>query len=63
MKIILAKLLVITCYAYTPIKEQSWINFKKVTDPTYQSTPDNGEPNIIRAKQIPIEEELVHWLR
>ena len=24
----------------------------------YHSTPDNGEPNIIRAKQIPIEERI-----
>ena len=58
MKIILAMLLVIVCYAYTPITERSWINFKKVKDPTYVSAPDNRESNIILAKHIPIEERI-----
>ena len=58
MQVVLAILLVSACTAYTPIRERSWVNFKKVNEPTYKDMPDNGEPNIIRAKQIPIEERI-----
>ena len=58
MKLVLTLLLVVACYAYTPINKQSWINFQNVKDPTYKTVPDNGEPNIIHATHIVIEEKI-----
>ena len=46
------------CSAHTPINKQSWINFRKVNQPTYDTTPTNGEANIIHAKHILIEERI-----
>ena len=46
------------CYTYTPINKQSWVNFRKVKDPTYETAPVNSEPNIIHARQILIEERI-----
>ena len=58
MKLLLAILLVVVCQAYTPIKERSWVKFRKVKDLTYKTIPLHGEPNIIHAKQILIEERI-----
>ena len=51
-------LLAVVCQAYTPITERSWVKFCKVKDPTYESSPLHGEPNIIRATDILIEERI-----
>ena len=51
-------LLVGVCQAYTPITERSWVNFRKVKCPTYKGSPLHGEPDIIRAMDILIEERL-----
>ena len=58
MKLLFLFLLVAACHAYTPINKRSWIKFRKVKDPTYQTTPVNGEPNIIHARHIEIEERI-----
>ena len=58
MKILLIILLVVMCQAYTPIAERSWVKFRKVNDPTYKSVPLHGEPNIIHATDILIEERI-----
>ena len=52
MKLLLIILLAVECQAYTPITEQSWVKFHKVKDPTYESSPLHGEPDIIRATDI-----------
>ena len=52
MKLLLIMLLAIACQAYTPIEEQSWVTFQKVKDPTYETAPLHGEPNIIHAMEI-----------
>ena len=44
------------CQAYKPIIERSWVKFRKVKIPTYDSSPLHGEPDIIRAMDILIEE-------
>ena len=46
------------CQAYTPITERSWVKFHKVKDLTYKSSPLHGEPDIIRATDILIEERI-----
>ena len=58
MKLLLIILLVVACQAYTPITERSWVKFRKVKDPTYESSPLHGEPDIIRATDILIEERI-----
>ena len=46
------------CQAYMPIAERSWVKFRKVKDPTYKNPPLHGEPDIIRATDILIEERM-----
>ena len=58
MKLLLLILLAVECQAYTPITEQSWVKFHKVKDPTYERSPLHGEPDIIRATDILIEERI-----
>ena len=58
MKLVLALLLVVASYTYTPINERSWITFKKVKDPTYNTICIHEEPNIIHATHIDIEERI-----
>ena len=48
MKLLLIILLAVACQAYMPITERSWVKFRKVKDPTYESSPLHGEPDIIR---------------
>ena len=58
MKLLLILLLAVVCQAYTPIAEQSWVKFRKVKDPTYETVPIHGEPDIIHATDILIEERI-----
>ena len=58
MKLLVIILLAIACQAYTPITERSWVKFRKVKDPTYKSSPLHGEPDIIRATDILIEDRI-----
>ena len=58
MKSLLLLLLVGACLAYTPITERSWVNFKNIPVPTYNSSLLHEAPNIIYAKEILIEERL-----
>ena len=58
MKPLLIILLAVTCQAYTPIAERSWVKFRKVNDPTYENVPIHGEPDIIHATDILIEERI-----
>ena len=58
MKPLLLLLLAGACLAYTPITERSWVNFKNVQVPTYNSSLLHEAPNIIYAKEILIEERL-----
>ena len=58
MKLLLIILLAVACQAYMPIAEQSWVKFHKVKDPTYKTSPLHGEPNIIHAMDILIEERI-----
>ena len=58
MKPLLLLLLAGACLAYTPITERSWVNFKNVQVPTYNSSLLHKAPNIIYAKEILIEERL-----
>ena len=58
MKLLLIILLAVGCQAYTPITERSWVKFRKVKDPTYETVPLHGEPNIIHATDILIEERI-----
>ena len=58
MKLILIILLAVACQAYMPITERSWVKFCKVEHPTYESSPLHGEPDIIRAMDILIEERI-----
>ena len=58
MKLVLLMLLAVACQAYTPIAEWSWVKFQKVKDPTYKNPPLHGEPDIIRATDILIEERI-----
>ena len=58
MKLLLIILLAVACQAYTPITERSWVKFRKVKEPTYEKIPLHGEPNIIHATDILIEERI-----
>ena len=58
MKLLPIILLAVACQAYTPIVERSWVKFRKVKHPTYKSSPLHGEPDIIRATDILIEERI-----
>ena len=58
MKLLLVILLVVVCQAYTPIKERSWVKFCKVKDPSYKTIPLHGEPDIMHATHILIEERI-----
>ena len=58
MKLLPIILLAVACQAYTPITEQSWVKFCKVKDPTYETLPLHGEPDIIHATHILIEERI-----
>ena len=58
MKFLLILLFAGVCQTYTPITERSWVNFQKVKCPTYEGSPLDGEPDIIRATDILIEERL-----
>ena len=58
MKLILAISLVVACYTYTPINKWGGVNFRKVKESKYENAPVNGEPNIIHAKYILIEERI-----
>ena len=58
MKVLLIVLLAVVCQAYTPITERSWVKFRKVKDPTYENAPLHGEPDIIHATDILIEERI-----
>ena len=58
MKVLLIVLLAVVCQAYTPITERSWVKFHKVKDPTYKNAPLHGEPDIIHATDILIEERI-----
>ena len=58
MKVLLIILLAVACQAYMPITERSWVKFRKVKDPTYESSPIHGEPDIICATDILIKERI-----
>ena len=58
MKPLLLFLLAGACLAYMPITERSWVNFKNVQVPTYNSSLLRKAPNNIYAKEILIEERL-----
>ena len=58
MKLILTFLLAVICQAYTPISERSWVKFRKVKDPTYDTVLQHREPDIIHAMHILIEEKV-----
>ena len=58
MKLLPVILLAVVCQAYTPITERSWVKFCKVKDPTYETIPLHGEPDIILATHILIEERF-----
>ena len=58
MKVLVIILLAVACQAYMPITERSWVKFRKVKYPTYKSSPLHGEPDIIRAMDILIEERI-----
>ena len=58
MKLLLLLLLAGACQTYMPIAERSWVKFRKVKCPTYESSPLHGEPDIIHAMDIVIEERI-----
>ena len=58
MKPLLLLLLAGACLAYTPITERSWVKFKNVPVPSYNSSLLHEAPDIIYAKEILIEERL-----
>ena len=58
MKLLLILLLAGACLAYTPIAERSWVKFKNVPVPAYNSSLLHEAPNIIYAKEILIEERV-----
>ena len=58
MKLLLLLLLAGACLTHTQIAERSWVKFRKVQHPTYESSPLHGEPDIIHATDILIEERL-----
>ena len=58
IKLLPVILLAVACQAYRPITERSWVKFCKVKDPTYETIPLHGEPDIIHATHILIEERI-----
>ena len=58
MKFLLVLLLVGACQTHRPITERSWVKFRKVQYPTYNSSLLHQEPDILRATDILIEEKL-----
>ena len=58
MKLLLMLLLAGTCLAYMPMTERSWVKFKHVKVPAYNTTLLHEAPNIIYAKEIIIEERV-----
>ena len=58
MKLLLIILLAGICQAYAPITERSWVQFRKVKQPTYETIPLHGKPDIIHATDILIEERI-----
>ena len=58
MKLLLIFLLAAACEAHTPIAEQIWVKFQNVKDPAYNSSLLHEAPNIIKAKEILIEERV-----
>ena len=58
MELLPVILLAVACQAYTPITERSWVKFRKVKDPTYETIPLHREPDIIHATHILIEERI-----
>ena len=58
MKFVLLLLLADACHAYKSIAERSWVKFRKVKCPTYESSPLHDEPDIIHATNILIEDRL-----
>ena len=58
MKLLLILLLAGACQALTPIAERIWVKFKNVKDLAYNSSRLHEEPNIIKAKEILIEERV-----
>ena len=58
MKLLLIILWAVACQAYTPIAERSWVKFRKVKHPIYENIPLHGEPDIIHATDILIEERI-----
>ena len=58
MKLLLLFLLAGACQTHTPIAERSWVKFRKVQHPTYESSPLHREPGIIHATDILIEGRL-----
>ena len=61
MKLLLLILLAGACQTHTPIAERSWVKFRKVQHLTYESSPSHGEPDIIHATDILIEERLIKY--
>ena len=58
MKLSLIFLLVVACTAYTPIKERTWLRFRKVKELTYNTKMVHELLNIIQATHINIEERI-----
>ena len=58
MKVLVIILLAVACQANMPITERSWVKFRKVKYPTYASSPLHGEPDIILATEIVIEQRI-----
>ena len=58
MKLLLVLLLVSACQTHRPITERSWVKFRKVKCPTYNSSLLHQEPDILHATDILIEEKL-----
>ena len=58
MKLLLLLLLAGAYQTYMPKTERSWVKFRKVKYPTYESSPLHGEPDIIHATDILIEERM-----
>ena len=58
MKLLLLRLLAGMCQTLTPITERTWVKFRKVKCPTYESSPLRGEPDIIHTTDILIEERI-----
>ena len=46
------------CQTYTPITERSWVKFRRVKCLTYNGSLLHGEPDILHATDILIEERL-----